>query len=169
MPVIRDASVIRDARPEDLPVLTEIYNHAVFTTANFDLEPQSLERRKTWMDAHGELHPLIVLETDGAVLGYCGILPWRMKPAYASTVEVSIYVHPDAKGKGVGTRLMEEMIRRARALGHHAILATINGMNEASVRLHRRFGFERVGVLREVGRKFGKWQDVHVYQLILSE
>jgi L-amino acid N-acyltransferase YncA len=159
---------IRPARLEDLPRLTEIYNYAVLnTTATFDLEARTVEDRRTWFEQHGERYPLIVAEESGTVWGYCGILPYRSKPAYARTVEISVYVHPDAHGKGIGSRLMEEMICLARALGYHVIVAGITGGNEVSFRLHRRFGFECVGILREVGYKFGEWQDVHFYQLIL--
>ncbi|WP_124727472.1 GNAT family N-acetyltransferase [Staphylospora marina] len=160
--------IIRAARPEDLPALTGIYNHAVIhTTATFDLEPQSLEERKRWMESHGPLHPLLVAEEDGNVLGYCGILPYRTKPAYSRTVEISVYVHPEARRRGVAGRLMEAMIQLARSLKHHVIIAGITGGNEASFRLHRKYGFREVGVLKEVGFKFGAWQDVHFFQLML--
>jgi L-amino acid N-acyltransferase YncA len=159
---------IRRACLADLPRLTEIYNYAILnTTATFDLEPQTVEERKIWFGQHGERYPLIVAEEDGEVMGYCGILPYRSKPAYARTVEISVYVHPDAHGRGIGSRLMEEMICIARELGYHVIVAGITGGNEASFRLHRRFGFQCTGILREVGHKFGEWQDVHFYQLIL--
>jgi len=159
---------IREAQYNDLPTLVEIYNHAILhTTATFDLEPKTVEERKEWFFKHGPSHPLIVAEENGAVVGYCGILPYSEKAAYAQTVELSIYLHPEAQGKGIGTKLLGLMIERARKLGYHTILSGITEGNEASVKLHERFGFQKVSHFKEVGHKFGRWQDVCFYQLML--
>jgi L-amino acid N-acyltransferase len=161
--------VIRPATLADLPSLVDIYNYAVLeTTATFDLEAQTVAERQAWFAGHSpDVHPLIVAEEDGTVLGYSGLLPYRTKPAYRHTVELSIYVHPEAQGRGIGKQLMRSIIVRAQEIGHHVIIAGITGGNESSFRLHEQFGFREVGILREVGYKFGKWHDVHFYQLTL--
>jgi L-amino acid N-acyltransferase YncA len=160
---------IRQAVPADLPALVDIYNYAVReTTATFDLEEQSVADRQAWFASHQPAqYPLLVVEDDGVVLGYSGILPYRVKPAYRHTVELSIYVHPAAQGQGIGKRLMEAIIEQAQTIGYHVIISGITGGNDVSFRLHEQFGFQEVGILREVGYKFDDWRDVHFYQLTL--
>ncbi|MGE5590397.1 MAG: N-acetyltransferase family protein [Bacillota bacterium] len=160
--------LVRDARPEDLPRLLSIYNHAVVnTSATFDLEPQTMEQRQAWFAHHGPNYPLLVAEDGRGVLGYACISEYRTKPAYARTVESSVYVDERYHGQGVGTAVMEELLRRAARIGYHCVLAGIVGGNEGSVRLHTRLGFQPVGCLKEVGFKFGRWHDVHFYERIL--
>lgn len=161
---------IRDAQIEDLPHLLRIYNHAVLHSATtFDLEPQTLEQRREWFSHYGGKYPLIVAEVEGKVAGYCGISPFRTKPAYSRTAEISIYVDPQMVGKGIGKQLMSEMIHRAIQHGYHVIVSGITGGNEASFRLHEQFGFQLAGSFKEIGFKFGQWQDVHFYQLLLPD
>ena len=160
---------IRPARLEDLPELLEIYNDAIQNlTATFDLEPQTLEERKLWFEAHDENYPLIVAEIDGKVAGYCSLSPYRPKKAYRQTTEISIYLNSSFRGHGIGKQLMTEIIKQAKQLNFHAIIAIITGGNEVSVKLHERFGFQFMGYLKEVGFKFDEWQDVHFYQLLLK-
>jgi L-amino acid N-acyltransferase len=95
--------VIRDARERDLPALLEIYNDAIATLpATFDLETQTLRQRSRWFSEHGERHPLIVAESQGRILGYACLSGFRDKPGYSKSVEDSVYVHKDARGKGWG-------------------------------------------------------------------
>lgn len=161
--------LIRDAMIRDLPKMLEIYNHVVRTSAaTFDLEDQTLEQRSRWFFGHGEKkYPLIVGEINGDVVGYCSLSRFRDKPAYASTVESSVYVASEFQGRGIGTLLMREIIRRAIELGYHTIIAGIAAGNESSVKLHTSLGFQYIGSFKEVGFKFGKWQDVLFYQLHL--
>jgi phosphinothricin acetyltransferase len=162
--------VIRDAMPRDIPGLTRIYNQAVVaSSATFDLRPQTIEERTEWFSHYGGTHPLIVAESDGRVLGYCSLSHFRPKPAYDHTVESSVYVDNACHGQGIGKALMRAALARAQRLGHHVVIAGITAGNEASVRLHESLGFRRVGQLREVGRKFDRWQDVHFYQLVLPQ
>ncbi|OYD07267.1 GNAT family N-acetyltransferase [Paludifilum halophilum] len=162
--------IIRDAHITDLRVMRRIYNHVVVTSAaTFDLEPQTEAQRREWFSQFNERFPLIVAEERGEVVGYCGLTPYRSKPAYTRTAELTIYVDENAQGKGVGRSLMEEILRRARRLDYHVIVAGITGENDGSVRFHQAFGFRLVGCFREVGWKFGRWQDVCFYQLILNE
>jgi len=161
--------IIRDALPDDLVAMTAIYNDAVeYTTSTFDLEARTLADRRAWFDEHGGRFPLIVAEVDGHVAGYCSLSRFRPKHGYDATLESSVYVAEADRGRGVATALMQEALGRARAIGCHAVVAAVAGGNAASVRLHRHLGFRPVGVLREVGRKFGRWQDVHLYELLLD-
>jgi len=160
--------VVRDARRDDLPAILDIYNDAVLTSpATFDLEPLTLGQRRKWFSGHGPLHPLVVAVIGGLVVGYASLSPFRDKPGYSKSAEDSVYVHGDHQGKGVGKALMKEILARAAKLGYHTVIAGIVPPNEASVRLHRRFGFTYVGTFREVGFKFSRWQDVAFYQLFL--
>ncbi len=161
--------VVRDARKRDLPALLEIYNDAIAKLpATFDLEPQTLRQRARWFSEHGGRHPLIVAESQGRILGYASLSSFRDKPGYSKSVEDSVYVHKDARGKGVGKILLKGILARAVRLGYHTVIAAIVPPNEASVRLHQGSGFAYVGNFREVGFKFSRWQDVAFYQLFLS-
>ncbi|PYI54402.1 GNAT family N-acetyltransferase [Paenibacillus flagellatus] len=161
---------IREAVVQDVPQLLDIYNDAVVNSvATFDLQPQTLPEREAWFRQFGDRYPIIVAETGGEVAGYCCLSPFRAKPAYAGTAELSIYLDKRFRGAGIGTTLMERIIGIARERKFHVIVAAITGGNETSVKLHRKFGFAEAGVWREVGYKFGAWQDVHLYQLILNE
>lgn len=158
--------IIRDAQIGDIEQIAEIYNWAVEnTTATFDLEKQSLDNRKEWFRHYGGAHPLIVAELDGRVVGYCSLSKFREKQAYARTVEVSVYIHPEYHGKGLGKKLLGEIIERGRSLGHHVIIACITAGNDISVKMHEKFGFYFCGRLNAVGYKFDRWQDILFYQL----
>lgn len=160
---------IRDAVINDLPELLEIYNDAVRNlTATFDLKEHSLEQRKVWFHHHGGRFPLIVAILDGNVVGYSCLSAYRDKPAYSKSTELSIYISEKYRGKGIGTSLMKEIIERAKQLGFHTMIGGITGGNEASVKLHEKFGFSFVGRFSEVGFKFGEWQHVDFYQLMLE-
>lgn len=161
---------IRDAHLNDLPAMLAIYNHAVNTlVATFDLEEQSLEQRTVWFHKHGDRYPLVVAEdAAGAVIGYACLSAFREKPAYGNTAELSIYIDEQQRGKHVGSVLMAEILERARKLGYHTVISGITGGNEASFRLHEKFGFRQVGKLSEVGFKFGQWHDVHYYQWMVK-
>lgn len=159
---------VREAVLEDLPYILDIYNEAIRNlTATFDLEEQPLEQRKTWFEKHGPRYPLMVAELDGKVVGYSCLSPYRDKAAYAGSTELSIYISAECRGKGIGKLLMQAILQRAEELGFHTVIGGITGGNETSVKLHEKFGFTFVGRFKEVGFKFGEWQDVCFYQLIL--
>jgi len=159
---------IRGARKSDLPELLEIYNHEVRASpATFDLEPQTLARRKEWFAAHRRMHPLVVAERHGRIIGYASLSGFRDKPGYSKTGEDSVYVRRGFQGKGVGTLLLKEILARATELGYHTVVAGVVPPNEASVRLHEGLGFGYVGNFKEVGFKFSRWQDVAFYQAFL--
>lgn len=134
----------------------------------FDIAPRSLDDQRRYLSQRSGAHAVIVAEDAGTVAGFGALSPWRTKPAYATSVEDSVYVHRDHQGRGIGKMLLAELVRVATAHGFHAVLARIVGGHEASIRLHETLGFEIVGVEREVGRKFGRWLDVVVMELLLT-
>lgn len=160
----------RLASLEDSEAIRRIYNREVVgSTVTFDLVPRTPEDQLAWMDEHSGAHPAVVaLDEDGTVCGFGSLSPYRPRPAYRTTVEDSVYVDPAYQGRGVGRGLLEELVGLAGSHGFHAIIARIVGGHEASIGLHRACGFERVGVEREVGRKFGKWLDVVLMQRLIG-
>lgn len=160
---------VRLATAGDAEAIREIYNAEVTgSTVTFDLVPRSLEEQRAWVADHSGAHPAIVAVDDtGQVVGFASLSAYKERPAYATTVENSVFVHRDHRGEGVGKALLAELVRLARGHGFHTIIARIVGSNEASIRVHQAVGFELVGVEREVGRKFGRWLDVVEMQLLL--
>ncbi|MDP4097996.1 GNAT family N-acetyltransferase [Paenibacillus sp. P96] len=160
---------LREAALQDLPEMLAIYNEAVLnSTATFDLEAQTLEERTVWFHKYGDKHPLIVAEADGKVAGYACLSPFRAKPAYVYSTELSIYIDSGFRGRRIGSTLMTDILERASALGYHTVISGLVGGNEASRRLHEKFGFSYIGAFKEVGLKFGEWHDVHFYQLFME-
>ena len=161
--------IIRLAGPDDAEPTREIYNLEVLeSTVTFDLVPRSYEDQLAWLAEHSGAHPVIVAATADEVMGFASLSPYRDRPAYATTVEDSVYVHRDQQGQGVGKQLLAELLRVAESHGFHAVIARIVGGHEASIALHAACGFEHVGIEREVGRKFGRWLDVVEMQRLLA-
>jgi phosphinothricin acetyltransferase len=154
---------IRTGTIEDLSAVTDIYNHYVRTTAiTFDLEPFTVEARREWFSHYAETgpHRLLVAVDGDRVLGYATSGKFRDKAAYLPSVEVTIYLAPGAGGRGLGRALYTSLFDAVAGEGLHRAYAGIALPNEASIELHRSFGFTEVGVMTEVGRKFDKWWDV---------
>ena len=154
---------VRPANREDLPAILEIYNHAVLhTTASYDYEPRTLEHRVVWFEDHQRTgHPMFVaVDKAGTVVGWSALNRYHDRMGYRFTTENSVYVAEAARGQGVGGLLLAPLIEGAKQMGLHAIIAVIDAQNEASVRLHAKFGFEKVGLFRQVGYKFDRWLDV---------
>jgi phosphinothricin acetyltransferase len=164
-------TAIRDARREDLPAVTAIYNDAVArTTGTFDVAPKTAAQQEEWFSRHGgPLYPVLVAEEGGRVLGWGSLSPWSDRCAYARTAEVSVYVEEAARGRGIAGALLDELMRRGRAGGVAQLAARIAQGNQASLRLHARRGFVETGRLRRVGEKFGQVLDVHVLQASLED
>ena len=163
-----DAVEIRLAERRDAPGIRAIYNHYVTeSTALFDMVPRTLAEQVQWLDEHSGGHPAVVAELDGVIVGFGSLSRFRARPAYATTVEDSVYLEAGYQGRGIGRRLLDELVRLAATHGFHAVIARITGGNDASIRLHARCGFEVVGTEREVGRKFGQWLDVVEMQRML--
>ena len=161
---------IRSAREEDLPEILAIYNDIiVHTTAVYDYQPHTAAMRRQWWDTKKEQgFPVFVAEEAGKVIGFSSIGPFRAWAAYKYSVENSIYVAADVRGKGVGKLLMPPLIEAARKLEMHTILAGIDASNEASIKLHEGFGFAEVAHFKQVGYKFGRWLDLKFLQLVLD-
>lgn len=159
--------MIRDAIPDDLPAILEIHNDAIrTTTAIWDDTEVGMGERREWFEARiGADLPVLVAELDGVVAGYASYGPWRVKTGYRFTVENSVYVHPEHRGRGAATALMQALVEHARAGDVHSIVAGIEASNAVSIALHEKFGFRQVALLPEVGFKFGSWLDLAYLQL----
>lgn len=158
---------IRAARAEDLEALTEIYNHYIVNTAvTFHVEPLTVEQRREWFAdvTRGGRYQLLVAERDGQPVGWACTQRFRTKGAYEASVESSVYLAPDATGVGLGDRLYRALFERIDEQQVTSVVAAITVPNDASLRLHRRHGFERVGVMRRIGYKLGQEWDVEWWQ-----
>jgi phosphinothricin acetyltransferase len=161
---------IRDAGREHIEGITAIYNDAVeHTTAIWNETKIDGANRLAWLsDRRRAGYPVLVALDDQDVLGYASFGDWRAWDGYRHTVEHSIYVRADQRGKGIGEALMLVLIERARKIGKHVMVAGIEAKNAPSIRLHEKLGFEQVGHLKEVGAKFGAWLDLAFLQLTLD-
>jgi phosphinothricin acetyltransferase len=166
---------------DDAEALMNIWNpEVVETVVSFDLRPKSLEEQRNWISSHqSSFLCLVAVNEDDEVgevgargeriLGFASFSSFRERPAYATTVENSVYVARAARGRGVGERLLTDLIAAANGSGFHSIIARIVGENSGSIRLHEKVGFTLVGVEREVGRKHGRWLDVAEYQYVVPQ
>lgn len=161
---------IRMARQSDLQELLDIYNYEVENgVATLDLEPKTLAERQVWFDQHNvDHHPLYVAEAEGRVAGYVSLSAYREKEAYRSTVELSVYVAPDFRRRGVASALMDFILEEARRDETiHNVVSVITSGNEVSRRLHHRFGFRFCGTIPEVGVKLGRQLSIDNYSLLV--
>ena len=157
---------IRRIEQSDLPTLLEIYNRYVRETPiTFDIVPRTLEQRRGWFESFAPAgrYQCFVAVKDGQPIGWASSHRYNDRAAYDTTVSASIYLAPDGCGQGLGRRLYTTLFEALKAEDIHRLFAGITLPNEASIRLHRAFGFEQVGIYREVGRKFGRFWDVATY------
>jgi phosphinothricin acetyltransferase len=162
--------VIRPATPADNVAIAAIWNREVLqTAATSDTEPRDSGAQRAWLAAHGPRHPVIVATESGEVVAFGALAPYRAKPSYARTVENSVYVKDGWRGKGVGGLVLDRLLALAREHGHHSVIARVTGPNEASLGLHERHGFARVGHERQVAFKHGVWLDVVTLQRVLMD
>ena len=153
--------VIRDAVAADLAAINAIYNHYVLnSTCTYQIEPEREEARAAWFAGRGALHPVLVAEEAGVVLGWGSLSPFHRREAFAGTAENSVYVHHGHHRRGLGSLLLAELLQRGRDQGLHTIVAAISAEQAGSIALHLRHGFRETGRLFEAGRKFGQWLDV---------
>jgi L-amino acid N-acyltransferase YncA len=158
---------IRKAIPSDAQAIANIYNEAIEnTTATFDTEPKSVSNREEWLKQHSEKYPVVVSEINGVVVGFASMTRWSDRAAYDDTAEISIYILPAYHNQGIGKHLMQTVIEAGLRGGLHCVLSRITQGNEKSIYLHQQFGFRTVGIMQEVGKKFGKTLDVTMMQLI---
>jgi phosphinothricin acetyltransferase len=137
------------------------------STCTYQEEPETIQSRREWFRRHGSEHPIIVSELDGNILGWGSLSAYHARSAYRRTVENSVYVHHEHHRRGIGSRLLQDLIDRAQVIGHKAIIAGIDADQPASVALHDRFQFQKVGHLKQVGFKFGRWLDVIYMERLL--
>ena len=158
---------IRKATLKDLKQITIIYNEAIANTvATFDTKIKSLQDQKIWFENHGLKNPIIVAEQNKIVVGWASLSQWSDRCAYSNTVELSLYVKKEYQSKGIGKKLMESVLNEGKKVGLHVVIARITEGNKQSIILHEKFGFERIGIMKEVGQKFGKILDVYLMEKI---
>lgn len=166
---MRDLEV-RVATDIDAPAINAIYNHYVLTSpATFETAEKTVEERVSWLAQHGARYPVLVAEREGVVVGWGSASQWGTRPGWRYTAELSVYVAPDVTGGGVGPAILEALVNACRDAGHHALLAQIIADNEPCLKMVERAGFSRVGTFREVGRKFDRWIDLELVELVLAE
>jgi phosphinothricin acetyltransferase len=162
--------VIRPATAADNTAIAGIWNREVLqTAATSDTEPRDPDAQRIWLATHGPRHPVIVAAEDDEVVAFGALSPYRTKPSYVRTVEDSVYVKDGWRGKGLGGLVLGRLLTLAREHGHHSVIARITAPNEASLALHTRHGFARVGHERQVAFKHGAWLDVLTLQRVLMD
>ena len=158
---------IRHAAIDDNAAIMDIYNEAVLNTAaTFDTEPRTSEKQLEWWSKHKNNHPILIAEQEGKIIGWASLSPWSDRCAYDTTVEVSVYIHKDYRGQGSGSRLLELITIEGKGLGNHTVLSRITQGNESSIHIHEKVGYQTIGIMKEVGFKFGKFLDVHMMQIV---
>ncbi|MDD7884829.1 GNAT family N-acetyltransferase [Flavivirga sp. 57AJ16] len=158
--------MIRPLHLNDAEELLDIYNYYVLNSiVTFDDKALSLDAFKDKIVRINADYPFIVFEDNNDILGYAYGSRWRPKPAYKHTVESTVYVKHDALGKQIGTKLYTALLSELKAQDYHIVLGGLTLPNDASVKLHEKFGFKKVAHFKEVGLKFGKWLDVGFWQL----
>jgi L-amino acid N-acyltransferase YncA len=160
--------VLRPATRNDLPAINAIYNHEIeFGVATWDYDAWTIEAREAWFDARSPEEPVLVVDLDDQVAGF-GYLSWyRSKSGYRFTREDTLYIVPMYQRRGIGARLLGAIVEQAKSIGIHTLIAQIESSNEASIALHQNFGFEFLGLERQVGHKFDRWLDAQSMQLLL--
>ena len=164
--------IIRKAIPDDFEALRAIYNYeAEFTDNNFDthaIEADEWAAHMSIYNKEGDNHPLLVADDNGVVCGYASLSPFRSKHGYAESVELSIYVARDHRGRGLGNMLMAAIVESARSNpGTHLIVSVVTSENAASMALHTKFNFEYCGCIREAAFKRGAYHNINYYQLLV--
>ncbi|WP_247649292.1 GNAT family N-acetyltransferase [Labrenzia sp. THAF82] len=163
---------IRNADPKDIPEILALYNHAVReTTAAWTTREETLEERLNWFENRQLAGlPVLVAETEeGSVAGFASYGSFRAKEGYRLTAEHTVYVDPRVQRRGVGRKLLTQLISTATANGYHVLVGVVDGDNAASIALHSAVGFEVTGRLPQLGTKFGRWLDLVFLTKVLDE
>jgi phosphinothricin acetyltransferase len=152
---------IRPAKLEDIRDITDIYNQAILkTVSTFDNKEKTIEEQKIWFKDHGKKNPILVAIKNKDIIGFASLSKYSNRCAYSDTAELSLYIKKEYQGKGFGKKLMDSIIKKGEKVGLHAVISRITEGNEKSVYLHESVGFEHIGIMKEVGYKFGKRLDV---------
>ena len=160
---------IRVATGTDAAAICGIYNQGIQDrVATLETEERTPEERAQWLDGRGPRHPVLVAESDGRVVGWASLNVFNARRAYEHVADLSLYVERDWRGRGVGRRLLEALVARARELGYHKLVLAAFPWNEAGMRAYGRAGFREVGIYREQGRLDGRWVDTVVMEKILE-
>ena len=160
---------IRRATINDLDAITNIYNEAILkTTATFDTEIKTWKEQKKWFEDHGSKNPILVADENGIIFGFASLSKYSDRCAYSDTAEISLYVKEEHQGKGIGKKLMKQIIKEGKNVGLHVVISRITEGNKKSIYLHKSVGFENIGIMKEVGLKFGKRLDVYLMQKIYN-
>ena len=161
---------IRKAKIDDLDGITSIYNEAIKNTvATFDTEIKTFDEQKIWFEEHGEKNPIIVAEENDEIIGWAALSKWSNRCAYSDTAELSVYVKYEHQGKGIGKKLMQEIVKMGKTAGLHLLVARITDANDVSINIHKSVGFTEIGVMKECGYKFGKLLDVVLMQKLYKD
>jgi L-amino acid N-acyltransferase YncA len=156
------------AQKSDLPKIVDIYNWAIEnTTATFDTETKTVEERLEWFEEHDQDFPLIVVkDKNQEVIGWGCLSRWSDRRAYDVTAEVSFYIAPVAHGRGLGSLILQELIRLGKETRKKTLISRVTKESEVSLHLHKKYGFEQMGVMKNCGIKFEKLLDVHFLQYL---
>jgi phosphinothricin acetyltransferase len=161
--------IIRSANQKDLGEITAIYNEAIlYSNATFDTKQKTLQEQRQWFNEHGSKNPILVAEYNHSIIGWAALSHYSDRCAYSDTAEISVYVHKKFQHKGIGRNLLQSVIKEGKTVGLHTLIARITEGNTESVHLLESLGFEHIGIMREVGLKFGKRLDVYLMQKLYN-
>lgn len=165
-----DVRLIECDRARSAEILAILNEAILHSTALYDYEPRTMAMMDAWFDVKmkGNYPVLGAIDDEGRLLGFATYGAFRERPAYKYTVEHSLYVNRDFRGRGVGRKLLDAIIERAKAENYHVLIGGIDADNAVSIDLHKKFGFTYCGEIREAGFKFGRWLHLVFYQLILE-
>lgn len=159
---------VRLATEADLPAIRAIYNHYVHTsTCTFQLDPDTAAERLAWFRARTARHPVTVAEVGGEVIGWASLSPWKDRGAYDRTAEAAVYVRADRHHRGIGRRLLADLLDRARDLEYRVVIGGACTEHPASIALQASLGFVPIGTFWDVGFKYGRWLNVTYLQVVL--
>lgn len=158
---------VRPARAEDADAICVIYNEGIEDRATLETEPRTADERRSWLAARDARHPVVVVESDGAVVGWASLNVFNARDAYRHVADISVYVARSSRGEGAGTALLQHLVGLGREIGFHKLVLAGFPWNAASVALYLRLGFREVGVYREQGLLDGRWVDVALMERLL--
>ena len=161
--------IIRSATQKDLMEITAIYNEAItHSNATFDTQQKTPQEQQQWFNEHGSKNPILVAEYINSIIGWAALSHYSDRCAYSDTAEISVYVQKNYQHKGVGRKLLQSIIKEGKTVGLHTLIARITKGNTESIHLLESLGFEHIGVMKEVGLKFGKRLDVYLMQKLYN-